>query len=111
MIFEPRLYGASCIKKLEKPILTKNDIPYDAELIFNAGVAKYNGKYVMIFRNDYGTTEEEFSRPAPNNKWFEGTSVGVAFSDNGIDNWQVAPKPLFDSAMLDRKNGEIYLRI
>ena len=35
------------------PVLTKDDIPYPAELIFNAGVAKYNGKYVMLFRNDY----------------------------------------------------------
>ena len=36
------------------PILSKKDIPYPAELIFNAGVCKYQNKYVMCFRNDYG---------------------------------------------------------
>ena len=41
----------------QRSILTKDDIPYDASLIFNAGVAKINRKYVMIFRNDYGTDE------------------------------------------------------
>ncbi|MBQ3084722.1 MAG: hypothetical protein IJC46_04640 [Clostridia bacterium] len=39
---------------MEKPVLTYKDIPYEAALIFNAGVAKVNGKYVMLFRNDYG---------------------------------------------------------
>ncbi len=35
---------SSVIKKLEKPILTYKDIPYNAALVFNAGVVKYNGK-------------------------------------------------------------------
>ena len=33
------------------PILSARDVPYTAALIFNAGVAKYQGKYVMVFRN------------------------------------------------------------
>ena len=45
-ILEPALHSAPCIKKLEKPVLTKDDIPYDASLIFNAGVTKYNNKYI-----------------------------------------------------------------
>ena len=49
---KPKLNSAKCITKIEKPVLTKDDIPYDASLIFNAGVAKYKGKYVMVFRND-----------------------------------------------------------
>ena len=57
---KPKLCSAACITKIEKPVLTKDDIPYEASLIFNAGVAKYNGKYVMVFRNDYGPTEETF---------------------------------------------------
>lgn len=81
------------VKKYGKPILTKDDVPYDASLIFNAGVIKHNGKYVMIFRNDYGCTREEFE----NGGNFKGTCVGIAFSDNGIDNWVVAEKPLIDS--------------
>ena len=44
----------------ENPILSAADIPYDASLIFNAGVTKYNGKYVMAFRNDYGSKEEQW---------------------------------------------------
>lgn len=81
-ILQPELYSAPCIKKIEKPILTKDDIPYDASLIFNAGVAKYNGQYVMVFRNDYGVTEETY----PTTRF--RTSVGFATSEDGI-NWKV----------------------
>ena len=59
---KPVLQSADCIRKIEKPVLTKDDIPYEASLIFNAGVAKYNGKYVMVFRNDYGPTEKTILR-------------------------------------------------
>ena len=59
-VWEPILKTSPCIKKIDKPILTKGDIPYEAELVFNAGVAKIDGKYVMVFRNDYGTTREAF---------------------------------------------------
>lgn len=89
-IFEPKLISASCIKKYEKPILTKDDIPYEATLIFNAGVAKVSGKYIMLFRNDYGTDESQFDEE----HFFTGTSIGVAVSDNGIDNWQVRELPI-----------------
>lgn len=91
-IWEPILKSAKCITKLEKPILTKDDIPYSASLIFNAGVAKIKGKYVMAFRNDYGADEVKYSKGGG----FEGTSVGIAVSDNGIDNWEVHEIPLID---------------
>lgn len=91
-IMYPLLKGSSVIKKYG-PILTKDDIPYEASLIFNAGVAKFNEKYVMVFRNDYGTDQERFEQGLN----FQGTSMGVAFSDNGIDGWQVREKPLVDS--------------
>ncbi len=94
-----------CIKKLSKPILTKDDMPYDASLIFNAGVAKINGKYVMIFRNDYGTTQELFEADIKCKLY---TSVGIAFSDNGIDNWQVAEKPLVDSKDMTGETIRLY---
>ena len=29
-------------------------MPFPATLIFNAGVAKWQGRYIMTFRNDYG---------------------------------------------------------
>lgn len=97
---EPILKSSACIQKLDAPILTRNDMPYDASLIFNAGVAKYQGKYVMVFRNDYGVTEAEFEKGAH----FKGTSVGLAVSDNGIDGWKVYEKPLIDSR--DLNDGE-----
>ncbi len=33
------------------PILTKNDIPYEVATVHNAGVTKYNGEYIMLFRS------------------------------------------------------------
>ena len=89
-ILYPELHSAACIKRIERPVLTKDDIPYEASLIFNAGVAKYNGQYVMVFRNDYGPTEETF--PAVRFK----TSVGFATSNDGI-HWEVRDKTIFDS--------------
>ncbi len=54
--------------------------------MFNAGVTKFLGKYVMIFRNDYGSVEEQR---------LEGTNLGLAFSDDGV-RWQVQAKPCFE---------------
>ncbi len=40
------------IKRYEKnPILTKDDIPYPVATVHNAGVTKYKGRYIMIFRS------------------------------------------------------------
>jgi predicted GH43/DUF377 family glycosyl hydrolase len=40
------------IKRYEKnPILTKEDIPYPVATVHNAGVTKYQGRYIMIFRS------------------------------------------------------------
>lgn len=89
-LLTPELHSASCITRIEKPVLTKDDIPYPASLIFNAGVAKYKGRYVMVFRNDYGPTEETY--PAVRFK----TSLGFATSTDGI-NWQVHDKTIFDN--------------
>lgn len=80
------LKSSAIIKRFPKnPVLSANDIPYASDLVFNAGVTKYQGKYVMVFRNDYGYTEEA---------GFEGTNMGIAYSDDGID-WTVSPKPCF----------------
>jgi beta-1,4-mannooligosaccharide/beta-1,4-mannosyl-N-acetylglucosamine phosphorylase len=69
------------------PILAAKDIPYPASLIFNAGVTKYQGQYVMVFRNDFGRwVGEEFR--------FDGTNMGLATSRDGI-HWDVSPKPCF----------------
>lgn len=74
----------------QNPVLSKKNVPYDAELIFNAGVCKFNGKYVMCFRNDYGATEADFAAK----KSRLSTNIGLAYSDDGI-RWNVAGKPCF----------------
>ena len=89
--WSPALKGASCIRKLEKPILTKENIPYEAQFIFNAGVAKIGGKYVMIFRDDYGFDSACYPESWGGNR---GIAIGIAVSDNGVDNWVVREKPL-----------------
>ncbi len=43
----------------------------------------------MAFRDDYGCTEEQFAR----GKDFEGTSIGLAYSDDGIK-WDVTDKKI-----------------
>src|SRR5690554_2531746 len=80
------LKSCSVIKRYPgNPVLSAENIPYQIDLVFNAGVAKYQGKYVMVFRNDYGYS-------GGNN--FEGTNIGVAYSDDGVQ-WNVSPKPCF----------------
>ena len=75
----------SIVRHPANPILSAKDVPFPANLIFNAGVCKYQGRYVMAFRNDYG-----YGELAP--RRFTGTNIGLAFSDDGI-RWTPAPKP------------------
>ncbi len=93
MTYEPigPLSSASVIQRHPaNPILTYQDVPYPAALVFNAGVAKYAGRYVMVFRNDFGSYEAQT---------LEGTNLGLAFSDDGIG-WEVAPTPCFRTAAI-----------
>jgi beta-1,4-mannooligosaccharide/beta-1,4-mannosyl-N-acetylglucosamine phosphorylase len=80
------LKSSAVIKRHPTPVLSKDDVPYEATCIFNAGVAKFNGRYVMLFRNDVGT----WGKLA-----FHTTNLGLAFSDDGIK-WTVHPKPVWD---------------
>lgn len=68
------------------PILSAEDVSYNSALVFNAGVTKFKGFYVMVFRNDFGSVEE---------KRLDGTNLGLAFSEDGI-HWEVQPKPCFE---------------
>ncbi len=68
------------------PILKAGDVPYHPALVFNPGVTKYEGKYLMAFRNDYGSVKERKLLPG------ETTNIGFAHSADGI-NWQVDPQP------------------
>jgi len=81
------LKSSSVIKRHSaNPILTAQDIPYSSLLVFNAGVTKFNGKYIMVFRNDSGSIKEH---------QIENTNLGLAFSDDGIK-WNVESNPCFE---------------
>jgi beta-1,4-mannooligosaccharide/beta-1,4-mannosyl-N-acetylglucosamine phosphorylase len=76
---------ADCITRHPaNPVLSAADIPYPATQIFNAGVARHQGRYVMVFRNDVGAR--------PGDARVERTNMGLAFSDDGIG-WTPAPAP------------------
>lgn len=68
------------------PVLSPADVPYGPAMVFNAGVTKYQGKYVMVFRNDYGNEATGEVYPG------HTTNLGLAYSDDGI-HWDVQPKP------------------
>lgn len=67
------------------PILSPADVPYQPLLVFNVGVAFYQGRYVMAFRNDYG---------APGSIDTTRSDIGLAFSDDGV-HWIVQERPCF----------------
>jgi len=89
----PILRSAKCLTRYTgNPVLSPSDLPYPSSLVFNAGVAKFNGKYVMVFRNDVAEIEGV-------NKFID-TNLGLAFSDDGI-NWDVQPEPCFSMSNWD----------
>jgi predicted GH43/DUF377 family glycosyl hydrolase len=61
----------SIVYRYEKnPILTKDDVPYPVATVHNAGVTKYEGQYIMVFRSHLTN----------------GRSIlGLARSENGYD--------------------------
>lgn len=69
----------------QNPVLSSKDIPYESVLVFNPGVVKHAGKYIMLFRNDYGSLKAQR---------IDGTDIGLAFSDDGII-WEVQSKLRF----------------
>lgn len=71
------------VKRYEKnPILTKDNIPYPVETVHNAGVTKFNGRYIMLFRShrDNGRS-----------------IIGIAESDDGF-NFKARPEPFMTPA-------------
>ncbi len=59
------------------PILTKDDVPYKVETVHNAGVTKFDGRYIMLFRSHLDTGR---------------SIIGAAFSDDGF-NFKARPGP------------------
>ncbi len=79
------------------PVLTPAMAPYESSLVFNAGVAKYQGRYVMVFRNDYGSTVADWKRAEDEGRRYPGfqTKIGLAFSHDGL-RWEVQKKACFE---------------
>lgn len=91
-ILEPPLYSSPLIRRYaQNPVLAGKDIPYNANCVFNAGVCKFQGKYVMIFRNDYDYVS---------GARFGGCNLGLAFSDDGL-RWDVQDKPFLTKDQVD----------
>ena len=82
------------------PVLSAADIPYPASLIFNAGVCKFNGKYVMVFRNDVGFSKKGVTEPPY-------TQLGIAFSDDGI-HWEPQGSPWKTPLKIVESNPEFH---
>ncbi len=68
------------------PLLKDGDVPYARGLVYNGGVIKYEGRYVMLVRVDHADVAAQK---------LEGvTTVALAFSADGVA-WQVQPEPAF----------------
>jgi len=80
------------------PVLVHTQCPFPATLVFNAGVVRWQGRYVMVFRNDHG----RWGDPV-----FDGTNLGLATSADGIA-WTVHPRPVFDETQARRGLAHLY---
>ncbi len=67
------------------PILKPDDVAGDSTQVFNAGIAKFQGKYVMVFRADTYNFDL---------KTETDTFIGRAVSDDGVK-WEVLPGVCF----------------
>jgi predicted GH43/DUF377 family glycosyl hydrolase len=64
-----------------EPIITPSELPLEVDAVFNPGVAEVNGEVVLLLR-----IEDR-----------QGLSqIRVARSDNGVDGWRFADKPLLE---------------
>lgn len=90
---QPEVFSSKIITRFNggEPVLSAKDIPFAADCIYNAGVTKFNGKYVMAFRDDY--------EKAP---WggCRHILIGYAESDDG-KKWDVRQKPLLTNEMIN----------
>jgi predicted GH43/DUF377 family glycosyl hydrolase len=67
------------------PILTKEDVPYSVQTVHNAGVVRYNDRYVMLFRSHLRNGR---------------SIIGLAESDDGF-RFRARPDPFITPADQD----------
>ena len=77
-------------------VLSKELVPYDSALTFNAGINRCKDGYVMLFRNDYGFCKQDFDDfyAGISDNTTPRTNIGAAFSPDGI-HWQVQQEAAF----------------
>jgi len=82
-------------KSPHNPLINPSMVPFTSTLTYNAGITKFHGRYVMLFRNDYDYTREDalaFRQGA--RAWPAGRiNLGLAESADGI-NWRIKPEPV-----------------
>jgi beta-1,4-mannooligosaccharide/beta-1,4-mannosyl-N-acetylglucosamine phosphorylase len=83
----------------ENPVLEPSMVPFPCSLTFNAGVAIYEGRYVMVFRNDMFETGDPASA--------HSTNLGFAESDDGV-HWRVRPEPFLSLEAAKEKGAAFY---
>ena len=78
-------------------VLSPDRMPYESALTFNAGVNRWHGGYVMLFRNDFGFSKKDYD------DYYEGrigrlpptlNNLGLAVSSDGL-HWNIRPEPVF----------------
>ncbi len=72
--------GSPVVKRYEgNPIFTAEDVPFPCSMAYNAGIVKWEGRYVMMFRFIYW--DEPYGKST--------RGLGLAYSDDGIHGWEV----------------------
>ena len=63
--FPGKLHSSNIIRRYEgNPLLTAADVPYQADFVFNAGVAKFRGRYYIAPRVDVRNKNRQIGEPA-----------------------------------------------
>jgi len=74
------------VRRPRRPLLTSDDLPVEANAVFNPGVAEVDGQVVLLLR-----IEDR-----------QGIShIHVARSKNGVDGWRIERRPLLEADLPD----------
>ena len=85
---------SSILKKSQyNPLIKPSMVPFESTQTYNAGITKFKGKYVMLFRNDYNFTKADMQRLGGEAFKLQKINLGLALSDDGIK-WQIKPEPV-----------------
>lgn len=90
-------YKTPAFLKKRGIVLSREQVPYDSALTFNAGICRYKDGYAMLFRNDYGFCKQDFIDfyAGISDNTNPRTNIGAAFSKDGRK-WEVAPESVFE---------------